>query len=291
MIEPPKDGTESILTLRLSTAEGPTNLVCVYGPTLLLPAETKDQFYESLDAVVSNIPTSENVLILGDFNAGESWPNVLGHYGIGKMNENGQRLLELCCYHNLCVTNTFFQNKTCHKVSWRHPRSKHMHQLDMIITRRGSVNNVCITRAFHSLDCNIDHSLIASKVKLRPKTLFYSKQKSQPRINTSKTACPEKNQEFVERLEETLTHSQEQNTEDRWRSLRTSIYSAAVLKYDKRQRKNADWFEANITKMEPVLNKKRTALINYKRDPSKKNLQALLAARCSQALRKHSSSF
>ena len=178
MIEPPKDGTESILTLLLSTAEGPTNLVGVYGPTLHFPAETKDQFYESLDAVVSNIPTSENVLILGDFNAGESWPNVLGHYGIGKMNENGQRLLELCCYHNLCVTNTFFHNKTCHKVSWRHPGSKHMHQLDMIITRRGSVNNVCITRAFHSLDCNIDHSLIASKVKLRPKKLFYSKQKS-----------------------------------------------------------------------------------------------------------------
>ena len=78
MIEPPKDGTESILTLRLSTAEGPFNLVYVYGPTLHSPAETKDQFYESLDAVVSNIPTSEHVLILGDFNARvgadhESW--------------------------------------------------------------------------------------------------------------------------------------------------------------------------------------------------------------------------
>ena len=176
------------------------------------------------------------------------------------------------------MTNTFFQNKTCHKVSWRHTRSKYWHQLDMIIIRRGSLNNVCITRDFHSADCNTDHSLITSKVKLRPKKLYYSNQKSQPHINTCKNACPEKNQKFVECVEETLTHSQEHNTEDRGRSLRTSIYSAAVLMYGKRQRKNADWFEANITKMEPVLNTKRTALINYKRDPSQKNLQALRAA-------------
>lgn len=35
--------------------------------------------------------------------------------------ENGQSLLELCCYHDLCVNNTFFQNKPYHRVSWRHP--------------------------------------------------------------------------------------------------------------------------------------------------------------------------
>ena len=69
MIEPPKNGTERILILRLSTAEGPTNLVGVYAPTLQSPAETKDQFYECLDAVVSNIPMSQHVFILGDFNA------------------------------------------------------------------------------------------------------------------------------------------------------------------------------------------------------------------------------
>lgn len=55
MTESPTDGTERILTLRLSTMEGPVNFVCVYSPTLYSSTEIKDQFYESLDAVVSRV--------------------------------------------------------------------------------------------------------------------------------------------------------------------------------------------------------------------------------------------
>ncbi|XP_068680344.1 craniofacial development protein 2-like [Montipora foliosa] len=180
IIEPPTDGTERILKLRLSTVEGHVNIICVYAPTLLATVETKDHFYESLDTALSTIPASEHIYVIGDFNARvysdrEAWPNVVGHHGTGKMNDNGQRLLELCCYHNLCITNTFFQNKACHKVSWRHPRSKHWHQLDLVVTRRDSINSVCKTRAYHSADCDTDHSLIASKVKLKPKKLHHTK--------------------------------------------------------------------------------------------------------------------
>ena len=35
----------------------------------------------------------------------DSWPCSICHFGVGRVNENGQRLLELCSYHNLCVTN------------------------------------------------------------------------------------------------------------------------------------------------------------------------------------------
>ena len=122
MIESPTGGTERLLTLRLSTADGLVNLVCVYSPTLNSPGEVKGQFNESLDAAIGKIPFSEHIFLLGDFKTRvgaerKSRPSILGHHGIGKMNENGQRLLELCCYHSLCVGNTFFQNKACHKGS------------------------------------------------------------------------------------------------------------------------------------------------------------------------------
>ena len=50
---------------------------------------------------VSTIPTNEHLFLLGDFNDRvgadhESWPDCLGHFGGGNMNDNGQRLLELC---------------------------------------------------------------------------------------------------------------------------------------------------------------------------------------------------
>ena len=264
--------------------EGITNIICVYAPTLQSPVETKDQFYELLDSAVKKIPKSEQVFLLGDFNARvgadqEAWPSVLGHHGVGKMNDNGQRLLELCCFHKLCVTNTFFQNKACHKVSWRHPRSRHWHQLDLVITRRDSLNNVCNTRTYHSADCNTDHSLIASAVKTRPKKLHHSKQQGQPRINIGKTMNSGKNQEFAERLKEILASSHEQNAIEKWKSIRNAIYNEAILTYGKKEHKNTDWFEANTTELEPAISQKRLALINYKRDPSQRNLQALRAAR------------
>ncbi|XP_037774546.1 uncharacterized protein LOC119571206 [Penaeus monodon] len=80
----------------------------------------------------------EDVLILGDFSVRvgadhDSWPSCLGHFGVGKINKNGQCLLEFCSYNGLCVMNSYFQAKPQHKVSWHHPSSKHWHQLDMIL--------------------------------------------------------------------------------------------------------------------------------------------------------------
>ena len=62
------------------------------------------------------------------------------------MDENGQRLLELCTFHDQCISNSF-HTKPQHKVSWRHPRSKHWHQLDLILVRCAAIKNVFYTHA------------------------------------------------------------------------------------------------------------------------------------------------
>ena len=92
MIEPPTDGTETVFTLRLSTLKGLANFVLIYAPTLQASSVVKDQFYEILDSVVNRIPASKHIYLLGDFNVRvgtnqESWPNVLGHHGIGHTHE------------------------------------------------------------------------------------------------------------------------------------------------------------------------------------------------------------
>ena len=138
-IQPPTVGTERILSLRLSTSTGFVNIMSIYAPTLCFSPEAKDQFYEDLDAVVGMVPESEP--LFGDFNARvggdhKSWPDCIWHFGVGRMNKNGQRLLELCSYRKLSISNTFFNTKPHHRLSWMHPRSHHWHQLDLIIIRR-----------------------------------------------------------------------------------------------------------------------------------------------------------
>ena len=180
MIEPGSISSERLLTLRLNTNAGSVTLVSVYAPTLTSTPNAKDEFYESLATTISSIPSKEQLILLGDFNARvcadhDSWPSCLGQFGVGRMNENGQRLLELCTFHNLCIANSFFKTKLQHKVSWRHPCSKHWHQLDLILVRRSAIKNVLHTRTYHSADCDTPWSAARLGCSQRSSTATRSK--------------------------------------------------------------------------------------------------------------------
>ncbi|PIK43974.1 complement component 3-2 [Apostichopus japonicus] len=185
----------------LNTSKGIVNLVAAYAPTLAASPDVKNKFYSELDELIGQLPESEDLYLLGDFNARvgaehDSWPTCVGHHGVGKINENGQRLLELCCNRNLCITNTYFQHKEKHKVSWMHPRSHQWHQLDLIITKRSRIGDVHTTRSYHSADCDTDHALVISKVVLQPKRIHHAKPRGLPKINTACTADTVKTHKF-----------------------------------------------------------------------------------------------
>ena len=288
-MEAPSKGTERIISLRFLCSSGSVNIICAYAPTLTSPPETKDAFYDQLDAKIKSIPLDEELYLLGDFNARvgsdrNSWPSCIGHFGVGKLNENGQRLLELCSYHQLCVTNTFFATKPCHRASWRHPRSKHWHQLDLIITRKAHLNRVLNTRSFHSADCNTDHSLVASTVRLRPKRIHRSKQKARPRINTAKVSIPSLRERFASAIDEILKDCPADNATTKWNFMRNAVYETSIEAFGKKERKSNDWFEAKIQELEPAIEAKRATLLEEKRNPTKKTKAAHKAA-CSNAQR------
>ncbi|XP_076059404.1 uncharacterized protein LOC143036032 [Oratosquilla oratoria] len=247
MVEPGDKGSERLMTLRLHTSEGPVTLVSAYAPTLTSTAEAKDEFYIN----ISNI-----------------------------INENGQRLLEFCSYNSLCVTNSFFQTKPQHRVSWCHPRSKHWHQLDLILIRRSNIKLVQITRTYHSADCDTDHSLVCCKIRLQPKKLHKSKQKGKPRMNTMGMHLPEKVEEFAKSLQKALSvEHQHCSAAEKWDHLRDTIQKTALATFGKKTSKNNDWFDAKFSEMSPVIDAKRAALAEYKRSPNENTLQALRAVR------------
>lgn len=294
-IVPPSGGSERLLTMRMTTSTGPVMLICAYAPTLTSTADEKDRFYDALDAAIRSVSNKEALYILGDFNARvgadhEAWPTSLGRHGVGKMNENGQRLLELCSFHKLAITNTFFENKVQHKVSWRHPRSKHWHQLDLILTRKQDLNSVRNTRSYHSAECDTDHALVRAKVNLTPRKLHYSKPKSRPRINASRASDPTKAQKLLDTLRSSLDKGREEATDanSKWKQVRCALYQSGLEVLGKKERKNEDWFEDNWQEMEPVVEAKRKARLAYTNNPCHATHDALRAARskCQQTARR-----
>ena len=99
----------------------------------------------------------------------------------------------------------------------------------------------------------MDHSLVASKVKLKPRKIPHAKTKGRPRINTCGTSDPVKAQNFADSLQEKLAgQPTTSNPDAKWSHLRDAIYDSAMAAFGKKERKNADWFEACWEEMQPV---------------------------------------
>ena len=57
------------------------------------------------------------------------------------------------------------------------------------------------------------------------------------------------------------------------------MHRTALAAFSKNTSNTHDWFDAKSSEMRPVIEAKRTALMEYKRSPSERNLQILRAAR------------
>ena len=279
-VEIGENGSERVLSLRLRTSTGCATLVSAYAPTLCGEEADKDEFYEQLHNLVSSIPERDHLILLGDFNArvGDdhvAWGNCLGKFGYGKMNSNGQRLLELCSWHKLCVTNSFFHTKQIHKVSWRHPRSKAWHQLDLILVKKQHLNDVKLTRSYHSACCDSDHSLVCCKIRLSVNRLHKSKEPRKARLNTSKMYVTGLTKQFASLLAE-RTSSGETTS---WTDIRETVYKTALDTFGKKSQKSPDWFEENLETMLPLIEHKRHAHLEHLRHPSPASLVEVKASR------------
>ena len=168
--EDPSPVSDRIITMRLPLKKNAyATIVSVYAPTMTNSEETKKAFYSQLRNVLSKICRKDKLMLTGDFDARvgceqDNWEGVIGKHGTGKCNSNGELLLALCSEYGLVITNTVFKQKEHHKVTWMHPRSKHWHLLDYVITRKKGQNDIKDTRVMRGADCGTDHQMIRSRV-------------------------------------------------------------------------------------------------------------------------------
>lgn len=109
--------------------------------------EEKEAFYQSLVDVVDKVPKEDKPLSLEDFNTRVckdhvTYEGVMGKFGKGCKNSNGDLLLSFCSQRSLCITNTYFYQPENNFFTWKHPRSNHLHLLDYILTRNRSLSKI-----------------------------------------------------------------------------------------------------------------------------------------------------
>ncbi|KAL4718556.1 hypothetical protein ACJJTC_011471 [Scirpophaga incertulas] len=198
---------------------------------------------------------------------------VTGVHGVGNQNENGQRLLEFCSRSRLCVTNTFFKGKFLRKVSWKHPRSGHWHQLDVTLTKQQDIKIITHTRSYHSADCDTDHSLVISFIRLAPKKIHSSKPQGVKRIN-----LPASDDTYVV-SKITSTWDPESSAEDEWSQVKQLLTESAAGVFGYQRSANDDWFNRNLHHLQPLLDAKRKAAESHRLNPSASTKSILTKAK------------
>ena len=98
----------------------------------------KDDFYESLQSAVKAVPKHDVLLVIGDLNARVGNNNtgrerVMGRHGTGTMNNNGERMCDLCEFNDLVIGGIIFQHKLIHKLTWKSPGGNTESQINHIL--------------------------------------------------------------------------------------------------------------------------------------------------------------
>ncbi|CAF4499732.1 unnamed protein product [Rotaria sp. Silwood2] len=132
--------------VRLHCAPVNVTLLAIYSPVnpngQQMAINASDRFYADLQRAVNKTPPSDLLLIMGDFNARvgkqqhQTSGNVVGPHAVDHINENGKRLVDFCAANKLIISNTFFQHKGVHQMTWMHPGNKKWHMLDYTLVNR-----------------------------------------------------------------------------------------------------------------------------------------------------------
>jgi hypothetical protein len=129
---------ERIIRARFQAKQGKLTIIQCYAPTNEADDEEKTDFYLALQSEIEKVPTHDVTIVMGDLNAKVGNDNtgnerVMGKYGCGNINDNGERLVDLCGTNNLVIGGTFFPHREIHKLTWISPNGRDKNQIDHII--------------------------------------------------------------------------------------------------------------------------------------------------------------
>src|SRR2546425_1286432 len=188
MCEPISD---RIMVMRLKMAPINVLLVQIYAPCEDEKEEEKERFYERLDQVIGEYKKGRKCLIvMGDFNGkvgDDREEDIVGPFGLGVRNDNGERVMNFSKRHNLFVTNTWFQQKRSAQHTWISPDKETKNQIDYVLIDNRFRNGVQNSKSMPGADCESNHNPVIVTMKIRLQRVRKSKRAVKWNINNKKT--------------------------------------------------------------------------------------------------------
>lgn len=102
----------------------PLNIISAYTSQVGCQEEVKQNFWNELKKLIQSVSADEFKIIEDDLNGHvdettEDYKNVHGNFGYGTYNNQGRDILELMISINMKITNTFFQKRKEHLITYK----------------------------------------------------------------------------------------------------------------------------------------------------------------------------
>ena len=99
-------------------------VIQAYAPASNAEEAEVEWFYEDLQDLLELIPPKDVFFIIKAWNAkvgSQEIPGITGKFGLGILNEAGQRLIHFCQENTLVIANTLFQQHKRRLYTWTSP--------------------------------------------------------------------------------------------------------------------------------------------------------------------------
>ncbi|KAK6757198.1 hypothetical protein RB195_015179 [Necator americanus] len=191
-------------------------IVSAHAPTETAEDNSKDAFYDELNALMSKIPSQQVVIVGIDANTKmglEQQSDVLGkwYYAAERTSKNGDRLVDLCEQTGLIIASTFKRNPRRHQLTWQgstlltpeEQRKRKMRtfklQLDYVLSRNIPQSDIRKSRAVWDVAFDSDHRPVLLSFKIR----FHKRNRGvplQPKIDMAGMKDDECRRKFRQRV-------------------------------------------------------------------------------------------
>ena len=242
---------ERLCKLRIKNRYNNITVLNIYAPTEEKAIEVKEQFYEDLHRIIEDVPKSDTLIVLGDFNAQlgteDYFRNVTGKYTLHEItNVNGEMLCQLAVLNRLEVMSTQFQHKKIHKGTWISPDQNTLTQIDHVLINSSKKDLIEDVKTLRGPNIDSDHFLIRAVIKrslplkYKKKNIYMSKWNKNNMQNMSKL------KEYKELLYNNLKELTEpEDINEDWKNLQMLITESAekTIKKQEKPMRNEWWDE------------------------------------------------
>ncbi|AQL05931.1 Retrovirus-related Pol polyprotein LINE-1 [Zea mays] len=245
---------DRIILVKLVIGDLVLNVISAYAPQVGLNENSKREFWEGLEDMVSSVPVGEKLFIGGDLNghvgtSSTSFEGVRGGFGFGTRNQEGEEILNFALAYDMFIANTFFRKRKSHLVTFS--SGQHTSQIDFVLLRKEDTH-ACLDCKVIPGECVVtQHKLVVADFRFKIR-LQRNKHNKVTRTKWWKLKG-DVAQTFKERVIEEGPWAEEGDTNTMWRKMATCIQKIASEEFglsqgNRREVKDTCWWNEDVQK-------------------------------------------